>query len=388
MKYKLSYDNWGNKELKAINKIILSKNLTMGKKVREFEKKFAKYVDRKYAVMTNSGSSANLIGVASQFLKKKNFLKKKDEVIVPAVSWSTTYSPLQQYDLKLKFVDVEIDTFNIDINKLKKAITKKTKMICVVSILGNPANLIEIEKLCKKNNIILYEDNCESLGAEINNRKTGSFGNFSTHSFFYSHHISTIEGGMIVTNDFETYCILKAIRAHGWTRDLPNKNKLIKNNKNYFYEQYKFLYPGYNLRPTEINAAVGIQQIKNINKMINLRINNLRIFEKYFKDDPRFIIQETKHKNSSFCFPIVLKRHSTNLKYKIFRALKKKNIDFRLITGGCFTNHQYKKYFDYSTNDRLPNAKKIHNFGFFVGNASRDLSKEIKYLHETLKEIK
>ena len=184
MPYKLSYSTWGNEENIALKRIIKKGNFTMGENVKLFEKRFASYLGRKYAVMTNSGSSANLIGVASLFFKKNNPLKRGDEVLVPAISWSTTYAPLQQYGLKLKFIDVNINSLNVDIKQITKAISKKTKLITSVSILGCPADLIEINKICKKNALYHFEDNCESLGAKINNIKTGTFGDFSCFSFF------------------------------------------------------------------------------------------------------------------------------------------------------------------------------------------------------------
>ena len=180
--------------------------------------------------MVNSGSSANLLMIASLFYTKhkKKKLKRGDEVIVPAIGWSTTYYPLQQYGLKLKFVDVDLHTLNFDISKLTKAINKKTKLILAVNVCGNSNEFSKILKLIKNKNILLLEDNCESLGSIYKNKKTGSFGLMSSSSFYYSHHISTIEGGMISTDDKELYQILLSLRSHGWIRDLPNKN-LIKN---------------------------------------------------------------------------------------------------------------------------------------------------------------
>ena len=170
MKYKLVSDNWDHRELKAIEDVIKTNRYTYGPKVEKFEKLFAKFFGCKYALMTNSGSSANLISIASLFFKKNKPLKRGDEVIVPAISWSTTFNPLQQYGLKLKFVDVDLNTLNIDFKKLEKAISKKTKLCVAVSILGNPANLDKIKKICKKNKIIFFEDNCESMGAKISNK--------------------------------------------------------------------------------------------------------------------------------------------------------------------------------------------------------------------------
>lgn len=387
IKYPLIHSTWDKEEFEAINKIVKTGFFTMGKNVSKFEKEFAKYQGKKYGVMVNSGSSANLISIASLFYKKKNPLKRGDEVIVPAVSWSTTYSPLQQLGLKIKLVDIELDTFNIDFEKLKKAVTKKTKLIVAVSLLGIPAELQKMKRLCKEKRILFFEDNCESLGAEINGKKTGSFGDLASHSFFFSHHICTMEGGMVVTNDFQLYCLMKALRAHGWSRDLPRKNPLIKIKKNDFYEQYKFILPGFNLRPGEIHAAVGLVQLKKINSLINMRIKNLKLFQKYFNNNNNFIIPKTKYKSSSFAFPMIIKNKDPNFKLKIFKELKKNKIDFRLITGGCFTSQKYAKFFDFTIFKNLKNSELLHNQGFFVGNASIDLSRQIKKLHHVLSNI-
>lgn len=385
MTYKISYDTWGKEETESIKSVLNSGYYSMGKKVTQFENLFAKKNGSKYAVMTNSGSSANLLGVAAQFFLKQNKLKRGDEVIVPALGWSTTYSPLWQFGLKLKVVDINIDDLNIDINILQKAITKRTKMICAVNILGIPANLKAIKALCKKNNIIFYEDNCESLGANVDNKMTGTFGNFSSHSFFFSHHISTIEGGMVTTNIKEVYDILKSLRAHGWTRDLDKNNKIYKKRFSHFEEAYKFILPGYNLRPNEINAAIGIAQLAKLKNMIKIRRKNLNIFEYYFKDDARFLIPKTKYFSSSFAFPMIIKNNSNKLRDEIFKKLKKYKIEYRLIAGGNFTEHPYSRYFDYSTFGKIKVANKIHYDGFCIGNSSKDLSTEIENLYKILR---
>ena len=387
IKYPLIHSTWNKDEFEAINKVVKTGMFTMSKNVSEFEKKFAKYQGKKYGVMVNSGSSANLVSIASLFNKKKNPLKRGDEVIVPAVSWSTTYSPLQQLGLKIKLVDIELDTFNVDFKKLKKAVTKKTKLIVAVNLLGIPAELQKMKKLCKEKKILFFEDNCESLGAEINKKKTGSFGDLASHSFFFSHHICTMEGGMVVTDDFELYCLMKVLRAHGWSRDLPKKNPLIKLKKNDFYEQYKFILPGFNVRPGEMHAAVGLVQLKKIDSLINMRIKNLKLFQKYFNNNDNFIIPKTKYKSSSFAFPMIIKNKDPKFKLKIFKELKKNKIDFRLVTGGCFTSQKYAKFFDYTVFENLRNSELLHNQGFFVGNASADLSKQIKKLHDVLSNI-
>ena len=228
--------------------------------------------------MVNSGSSANLLAIAALFFKKDNPLKRGDEVIVPAISWSTTYAPLQQYGLKIIVVDCEPESLNIDINKIKKHIPTQNLLLYLQCLLQKHSLKIY---LCKLKKIYFFNDNCESLGARIKEKQTSSFGDISTHSFFYSHHISTIEGGMASTDNFELYCLMNSLRSHGWTRNLPKKNPLVKNNYEGF-EQYNFIMPGYNVRPNEIYAALGIVQIKKLENMINIRRKNLNIFLQVF----------------------------------------------------------------------------------------------------------
>lgn len=382
--YPMVSNSWGHEEVRAIQKVIKSDHYTIGKNVKEFEKKFARYQDSKYCVMVNSGSSANLISIYSLFHKKKNPLKRGDEVIVPAVSWSTTYAPLEQFGLKVKVVDIDLETLNVDVKQLEKSITKKTKLIIAVSILGNPVHLDKVKKLADKNKIYFMEDNCESLGAKLGKRKTGTFGIVNTSSFFFSHHINTIEGGAVTTNDEETYHILLALREHGWTRNLPS-DKFFRRNKN--FEDYNFVLPGFNVRPTEINGAIGIEQLKKVDKLIRIRRKNLSLFQKLFKDDERFIIQKEIGQSSSFAFTLVLRPKFKNLRGKITNYFKKKGIAFRLITGGNFMLHPYAKKFSGLSCNSHKNASYIHNYGFFVGNHPRDISKELKYLKKTLSEI-
>ena len=267
-KYPLSNTSWKENEINALRKVISSNKFTMGKKVQRFEKIFAKYLGSKHCVMVNSGSSANLLMIAALFYtKRKKFkLKRGDEVIVPSIGWSTSYFPLYQMGLKIKFVDVDLYTLNYDLENLRKSINRNTRMILAVNLLGNSNDFSYIQQLINKQNIILIEDNCESLGAKFNKKFCGTFGLMGSHSFFFSHHISTMEGGAIVTNDDEIYHILLTLRAHGWTRDLPDKNLICKKSKDPFKEMFRFVLPGFNVRPLELSAAVGIEQLKRLPK--------------------------------------------------------------------------------------------------------------------------
>ena len=382
-KYNLVAPNWDSREIKAINNVIKSGYFTIGKNVEEFEKKFSKKQKIKYSVMVNSGSSANLLAIYSLFFLKKNPLKRGDEVIVPALSWSTTYAPLAQLGLKIKIIDIDMDTLNVNFDLLKKNITKKTKLIIAVSILGNPADLFKIKDLCKRKNIHLMEDNCESLGAKLNNKNTGTFGLVNTNSFFFSHHINTIEGGMVSTNNEEVYHNLLCLREHGWTRRLPN-SKFYKKSIN--YEDYNFVLPGFNLRPTEINAAIGLVQLKKLKTFVNTRRKNMKLFNKLFSNDKYFYIQKENGYSSSFAFTFVLKDEYKNLRNKVVNKLRKNGIEFRLITGGCISLHPYIDKFDYKSTS-LKNTEYIHKYGFFTGNHPKDLTKELKKLSEVLEKI-
>ncbi|WP_373002784.1 DegT/DnrJ/EryC1/StrS family aminotransferase [Sulfurimonas sp.] len=386
MNYKLAYSTFGQEEKDAMYKVIDSDIFSMGKNVKEFESEFAIFFGKKYAVMVNSGSSANLVALASLFYKQESPLKKGDEVIVPCISWATTFYPLQQYGLKLKFVDIELETLNYDIKQLKASITENTKMIVTVSVLGNPCYFDEIEELCKKNNIILFDDNCESMGAEYNGKFTGTSGLLNTFSTFFSHHMSTMEGGLILTDDKEIYSLCKSLRNHGWTRDQDSDSEIYQKKDDDFFEAYRFILPGYNVRPGELQGALGLQQIKKLPSMIKQRRKNALYFQSKFKDDKRFIIQKEVGKSSWFSFTLILHPKANIQKKSLFKKLQDSNIEFRIITGGNFLEHDVIRYFDYEVvSDK--NASYAHNNGFFVGNAPTDLTKEIDYLYNTLKEL-
>jgi len=387
MFYELASPTFGDEEISAMNHVIESGFFTMGKNVEDFEKKFAAYHDKKHAIMVNSGSSANLIATAALFFKKDSPLKAGDEVIVPAISWATTYSPLQQYGLKLKFIDVELDSLNIDTSKVEQAITSDTKMIVGVSILGNPAKLDELREIADKHNLYFLEDNCESLDASLKGRKAGTFGDIGTFSFFFSHHISTMEGGMLITDDDELYQLAISLRNHGWTRGQPDDSTLFEPSTDSFNEAYRFILPGYNVRPTELNAIVGIEQLKKLPQFTKIRQQNLALFNKLFKDDKRFIIQQEHGTSSAFCFPMIVKKGTDITRTQVFDALKKADIGFRMITGGNFLRHDVIKHYQWSTVGEMHNADYAHDYGFFIGNHPFDLTVQLTKLHQILNEL-
>lgn len=384
MYYDLTADTWGDEELEAINKVIASGRFTMADNVAQFEEAFARYHGRRYSVMVNSGSSANLVALASLFYRKAHPLQRGDEVIVPAISWSTTYHPLQQYGLKLRFVDVDLHTLNMDVARLEEAMTPRTRALVGVSILGNPAALDVMRDFCATRNLYFLEDNCESLDAELGGRKAGTFGDLSTFSFFYSHHVATMEGGMISTDDRELFELARAIRAHGWTRDLPHDSVVYERTDDDFFEAYRFIVPGYNVRPLEFCGAVGLAQLRKLPQMTRQRRRNLAYFQSLFGLDDRFIIQRETGNSSSFCFTIVLNPLRKLERRNVLKALRDADIAFRVITGGCFPRHDVIRYYDYEIVGDISNAEIVHDFGFFTGNAPVDLTPQIDRLHEVL----
>lgn len=386
MKYNLASSTWDEKEIEAIQRVIESNQYSMGKFVNEFEHNFSSFFGSKYSVMVNSGSSANLLGVASLFFKKQNPLKKGDVVIVPAVSWSTTYAPLQQLGLKVRFVDIDINTLNYNLYDLKSALCEKTKLIIAVNLLGNPNDFDEINKIISNKNIYLFEDNCESMGAMYNNCYTGTIGILGTFSTFFSHHISTMEGGVITTNNEELYHILLSLRAHGWTRNLPINNSICKKGDDPFKESFRFILPGYNVRPLEMSGAIGIEQLKKLPKFIEERRLNAKIFIDLFGSDDRFIIQKEISKSSWFGFSFIINPNIKSLIRKnILNHLAENNIETRPIVSGNFTQNEVLKYFDYDIYGDLPNAELLDKSGFFIGNHHYSLEKELRSLKRILK---
>lgn len=384
MFYPLSSNPWGEEEALVFQRILEKGRFTMGESVEKFESSFADKIGIQNALMVSSGSMANLVGLSALFYKKNNPLKRGDEVIVPSISWATTYYPLQQYGLKLKFLDVELDTLNIDASRLEEALTSKTRMVVAVSILGNPCALNILREFCNRHGLYLFEDNCESMGATLDGKPCGTFGDIATFSTFFSHHISTMEGGIIVTKDKETHHLAKSLRAHGWTRDIPSGTSVYEEGDDDFYEAYRFILPGYNARPLELSGALGVEQLKKLDSLLDIRRQNARIFVDLFAGDERFIIQKENGSSSWFSFTIVLNPKISIKRSKVIHALRDAGIEFRIITGGCFLRHDVIRYFDYETVGDIVNANIIHDRGFFVGNHPMNLKLQIEKLKDVL----
>ena len=282
-------------------------------------------------------------------------------------------------------MDVNLHTLNLECVQLEEAISNKTKAIFVPNILGNPAELTFLRDFCKKHHLYLIEDNCESMGASLHNQFAGTFGICGTFSTFFSHHMSTMEGGMIVTDDEELYHILLCLRSHGWTRHLPVENKLCKKNEDDFYESFRFILPGYNVRPIEMMGAIGIEQLKKLDSFIQLRRLNAQHFCELFAEDERFTLQQENGESSWFGFSFILTEKVNYTRDQVIKKLKQAHIEVRPIVSGNFLENEVLNYLDYRVVGAHHHAETIHQQGFFIGNHHVDMRGHLDYLKNILR---
>ena len=370
MSYSLCHDSWGKEEHDALKSVIKSNRFTMGEQVKAFERELAEFHRVKHAVMVNSGSSANLLMIGA--LVESGQLQAGDEVIVPAVSWSTTYFPIHQYGLKMVFVDVE-PFGNINTDLVRDAITEKTKAVFTVNLLGFPSDLVELQNICSDNGLILIEDNCESFGASINDTLCGTFGVMGSLSFFFSHHITTMEGGCILTDDdlLADYC--RSLRAHGWVRDLQTDHLWCKTEGS-FDDAFKFVTPGYCVRPGEMNAAVGRIQLQKWEAQKAQRQINAKHFIEVMRDKD-VGTPDWDDGSTWFGFPILVKDRN-----KLIKRCKQHNIECRPMIAGNFVNQPVVRRLNHRVHGTLPNAERIDKQGLFFGNDGRDLYDDLSLL--------
>ncbi len=367
-------------ELKKLSKWILKEQkLTKGNLNLKFEKKFSEWLGVKYSVFVNSGSSANLL--IAQSLLESNFLKNKT-VVIPSVSWSTTVAPFVQLGYDVILCDCDTQNLGLDLNHLRKIIKfNKPSLVVLCHVLGHANHLDEIKKLCKQNKILLVEDTCESIGSSLYNIKLGNHGIASSFSFYYGHHISTIEGGMVSTNDKKFYNLLCSIRSHGWSRDMLEMNKQSlaeKYNKTDFDKFYTFYNFGFNIRSTEINAFLGISQLNKINKIIYKRSENFKLYNNYLKD---YWHQKSLTKPlSSFAYGTFISNVN-----ETYAHLKKNNIECRpLICGSIGLQPFWINKFG-KTN--LKNADFVSTNGIYLPNHYNLTKNDIQFVCSKFKEV-
>ncbi len=365
--------------------IMQSKQLSLGEQCTKFEQEFALWQGVKYSVAFNSGSSANLALV--QALLNLGLLKHRSTVAYSAITWATNVMPPMQLGLKVLPVDIEVNTLNISLKTLNEAYAKK-KFDClfVTNLLGFGQDLPAIKSFCKKNSILLIEDNCEALGSEIKGVKLGNFGLASTFSFFVGHHMSTIEGGAVCTNNLELFNMLKMVRSHGWDRNLPKPTQQSlrrKNKVNDFFSKYTFYDLAYNIRPTEIQGFLGRNQLKYLDEMVSKRERNYKTLSQIFKNPDLIpITSGAMTKVSNFAFPIICKTKKLADKYR--EKCEKAGVEVRPIVGGLMLNQPFYKKYKASTG-KFPNSAFVNTNAFYFGNHAEMSEKDIKFLLELFK---
>lgn len=368
---------------KLIEFISNAPQLSFGKQCISFEEKFAKWQGRKYCVFLNSGSSANLAII--QALLNLGRLKKGDKIGFSALTWSTNVMPLIQLGLLAVPIDIDISTLNVSSSTLKDVLRKhKIKALFLTNLLGFCSDMDQIKKICKKENIFFIEDNCEALGTEYKKTKLGNFGLASTFSFYVGHHMSTIEGGAVCTDDSELLTMLKLVRAHGWDRNLDFAQQAQIRNKfkvnSTFYSRYTFYDLGYNLRPTEINGFLGNTQIKYLNEIIRKRRNNfLSIAPSIYSQSERYYPISYNHIDfvSNFAIPVICR--SREIRDNLVKKCEGK-IEIRPVVGGDITRQPFfKKYMkEFSNGDSQ--ARLVHEQGLYFGNNPELTKNEIKQI--------
>jgi len=365
---------------------LMSMKTTAGKKVETFEKKFSKYVGIKYGTMVNSGSSANLLALsilAHPALKNK--ISPGDEIITPAVTWATTVYPILNINATPRFVDVKLNDYTIDPVEIENAINKKTKAILIVHLLGNPCDMNKITKIAKKYNLWLIEDSCEAHGARYNDKHVGTFGDLATFSFFASHHITTMEGGMVTTKHRELNELATSMRTFGWSRELKNKKKIENKFKN-IDNRFLFVNTGFNFRPTEIQGAFGIHQIDKLEKLVKIRIRNAEYWNKELKKFSEYLIlpKETKHRNSYLFYPITVIKNKFFTKKELVDVLEKNGIETRPVMAGNMINQPVSKYIKYKKTGNLKNSNYIQKNSFLIGNHHKINEKQKKFIVDVI----
>lgn len=385
----LATDTWDEDEIEAIVAVLKSGKHTMGARVNEYEELFAQYFGSKYAVMTNSGSSANLVAAAAHRYLTDPYLKGPREIIVPAIGWSTTYFPFTQLGYKLVFVDVDPLTFNIDPIKLADALCAETAGVCVVNVLGNPCDFSQIKNLLSNYpEVVLFEDNCESLGATYDGKYAGSIGDYGSFSSYFSHHISTIEGGITLTEDYGRAQVMKSMRAHGWVRNLELPANLGIPPSDPWSDQFRFVLPGYNLRPIEMEAAAGIVQLKKVGSILEGRKQNGEFFAKLLEEVPEIKLQSMSKGSSWFGFGIVLYGAMETHRKEVIAKLTEAKVESRPIITGNFVLNPVIKYLEHRVCGTLEGVNQIHQSGFMIGNHHNDVRESLEKITEILLSIR
>ena len=370
--HKLMNNNFTNNDISAVKKFLKNKDviLTQAKKVEEFEKKWSKWLGVKYSTFVNSGSSANYISLA--ILKALNKKNKKNEIIVPSLTWVSDVNSIIMNGFKPVFVDIDLNTLSMSPEKVIKKINKKTLAVFITHAQGFNGFTDNLLRQLKKRNIILIEDVCESHGAKHKNKKLGTFGTISNFSFYYAHHMTTIEGGMVCTNDKKIYDLSRIFRSHGMVRESKNKTfeKQMKKKYKDLSPQFIFLHPTLNFRNNEIGAVIGINQLKSLNQNNKERTKNFVFFLKNLNREKYWTDYKIKG-SCNYAFPIILKTNNIKKRDNFEKILSKYNIEFRRgnAGGGNQLRQPYlKEIINMKNLKNFKNVDKVHFFGYYIGN--------------------
>jgi CDP-4-dehydro-6-deoxyglucose reductase, E1 len=364
----LSVPLYGAEEVSAALEVLLSQNVTAGGRVREFERAFADFIGVEHAVMVNSGSSANLLAIAALTAHSvPKGLHPGDEVIVPAVTWPTTVAPILQNGCVPIFVDIDRHTLNLRPEDLERAYSPRTRAIFVVHLLGNPVDMDPVMSFARERDLWVLEDTCESLGTQIHGRHVGGIGDVGTFSFYFSHHITTVEGGMLVTNDPQLADLARSMRAHGWTRDMTNREE-IESASPWIDPRFLFVQLGYNVRPMEVQAAFGLVQLRRLEQFNEARRRNARTLISALKDieEIEFVAEQEGGRSTWFGFPVILRDAQT--KQDLSRHLEQLDIETRSIVAGNLTVQPAFRDSPHRTVGSLANATAVGQRGLFIGN--------------------
>ena len=371
-KHSLMSNNFTKSDMNEVKKFINHKNITLtqSKKVKEFEKKWSRWLGVKYSVFVNSGSSANYITISALKIINKN--KIKNEIIVPTLTWVSDINSVIMNGFKPVFVDINFSNLSMNVEQILKKISKKTLAVFITHAQGFNGLNNKLLRVLKKKKIHLIEDVCESHGATFKGKRLGNYGLISNFSFYYAHHLTTIEGGMVCTNSKEIYEIVKILRSHGMLREANNKKferKLISKYK-YLSPKFIFMYPSLNFRNNEIGAVIGINQLKSLNKNNLLRTRNFKLFLKLL-DPNKFFKEFDIVGSSNYAFPVILKTKDFKKRDLFEKELLKNGIEFRRGNAGGGNQLRQPYIKNIVKNINLKNFKKVnhvHFFGYYIGN--------------------
>ena len=362
---------FGAEEISAFVECMLTTRVTAGPKVKEFERTYASTYEHAHGVLVNSGSSANLLAIATLTNSDvKDHLRPGDEVIVPALSWSTTVWPLIQCGLVPVVADIDPATLNIDPNEIERAIGPKTRGLMIVPVYGNPCDMNAVMDICERHSLILIEDTCEAMGATFDGKPLGGFGRIGTFSLYFSHHITTLEGGICVTDDFEISETMRILRAHGWLRDVEDRSPWTKRYPD-IDEKFLFVNLGYNFRISEPQAAMGLVQLNKLGDFVDARRDVAGLYRQMLAshDNTLRTQSETQHGRSScFGFPMMINPNAGFRVADITKFLNTRGIETRPVICGNIARQPAMNRFDHRVVGDLKHASHVMDFGFSVGN--------------------